>query len=92
VGKLLISDKYIIFVFSSDINEKRKHVHVRDKRGRISNLCKIWLEPEIEFDYNYGFSSVEKKEIEKLITGRIKIITNQLNKFYAGKKVKSIIL
>ena len=80
----------MVFVFSSDINEKRKHIHVRDKRGRITNLCKFWLEPRIELEYHHGFNKTEINEIEKLIKENKKIIIEQLVKFYAGKKIKSI--
>ena len=67
MGKLLIYLKYVFLVFSSDIHEKRKHVHVRDNKGHYTNLCKFWLEPKIEVEYNYGFSKKELNEIEKLI-------------------------
>jgi hypothetical protein len=82
----------VVFVFSSDINEKRKHIHVRDKRGRITNLCKFWLEPRIELDYSNGFNKAEINKIGKLIKENRKIIIEQLEKFYAGKKVKSVSL
>ncbi len=40
MGKLLIYLKYVFLVFSADIKEKRMHVHVRDSKGRLTNLCK----------------------------------------------------
>jgi len=90
LGKLIVFAKYVIFVFSSDINEKRKHIHVRDKAGKIKRLCKFWIEPEIDIEYNYGFRDFELNEIKSLITENIDIINKQLDKFYAGNKVKSI--
>ncbi|MBL8017277.1 MAG: DUF4160 domain-containing protein, partial [Ignavibacteria bacterium] len=56
MGKLLIFAKYVFFVFSSDINEKRRHIHVRDKEGEMNRLCKFWIEPVVEVAYNYDFS------------------------------------
>ena len=90
MGKLLIYLKYIFLVFSSDIHEKRKHVHVRDNKGHYTNLCKFWLEPKIENEYNYGFSKKELNEIERLIIENKEILLKQLTIFYKGKKVKAI--
>ena len=82
----------MLFVFSGDINEKRKHIHIRDKKGRINRLCKFWIQPEIELANNHGFSKSEIAEIKKLVTSNIEIIKIQLKAFHAGKKVKSIIV
>ena len=92
MGKLLIFSKYVFFVFSSDINEKRKHVHIRDKKGKINRLCKFWVQPDIDLAYNHGFNKAELNEIKKLISSNVDIVKVQLNSFYAGKKVKSIII
>ena len=92
LGKLLIFSRYVLFVFSSDINEKRKHVHVRDKKGKINRLCKFWVQPDIDVAYNHGFNKAELNEIKKLISLNLDIVKVQLNSFYAGKKVKSIII
>lgn len=90
MGKLLIFEKFIFFVFSIDISEKRRHIHVRDKTGRINKLCKFWIEPDIKLANSVKFTSKELLEIEKLIILNINLINKQLDKFYAGKKVKSI--
>ncbi len=92
MGKLLVFSKYVFFVFSGDINEKRKHIHIRDKKGRINRLCKFWIQPEIELANNNGFNKAEVNEIKKLVTSNIEIIKIQLKAFHAGKKVKSIIV
>lgn len=90
MGKLLIVLKYVFFLFSSDINEKRRHIHVRDRKGKISNLCKYWLEPEISIAYNKGFSNKELKEIESLIVEHKIIINKQVKLFMTEQTVKSI--
>ncbi len=92
MGKLLIVLKYVFFLFSIDINEKRRHIHVRDRKGKISNLCKYWLEPEISIAYNKGFSNIELKEIESLIVEHKTIINKQVKLFITEQKVKSIII
>ena len=66
----------MLFVFSGDINEKRKHIHIRDKKGRINRLCKFWIQPEIELANNRGFSKAEINEIKKLVSSNIEIIKN----------------
>jgi hypothetical protein len=90
VGKLLVTSKYVVFVFSSDINERRRHIHIRDNTGKINKLCKYWIEPETALDKNEGFNLRELNEINKLISKNLFLINNQLDKFYAGQKVKSI--
>jgi hypothetical protein len=90
LGKIIVFSKYIVFVFSSDINEKRKHVHVRDKAGKLNSICKFWIEPRVKMEYNYGFKEVEVNEIQGLLSDNLTDIKKQLDKFYAGKKVKSI--
>lgn len=44
----------------------------------------------MEIVYNYGFTRTEVNEIKKLIAENKTVINNQLKKFYAGQKVKSI--
>ena len=90
MGKLLIYLKYVFLVFSADMKEKRLNVHVRDSKGKLTNLCKFWIEPRIEIEYNYGFTQKELNEIEKLIRENKNILLGQLNLFYKGKRVKAI--
>ena len=90
MGKLIIFLRYVFFLFSSDINEKRKHIHVRDRKGRITNLCKFWLEPVVEMEYNHGFTAKEIIEIQKLVIENYDVILQQVTKFHSGKPVKAI--
>ena len=90
MGKLLVFLKYVFFVFSSDIKENRRHIHVTDKKGDVERICKFWVEPEIKLEYNIGFSSKEINEIEKMIRSNIDLIEIQLDLFYSGKRVASI--
>lgn len=90
MGKLLILLKYVFFVFSSDINENRRHVHVTDKKKNIERVCKFWLEPNVELHENIGFSLKELNEIEKLLRMNMELLSSQLDLFYSNKRVKSI--
>ncbi len=92
MGKLLLLGKYIFLIFSSDFFENRKHIHVTFSHKGFKKSCKFWLEPKIELDENKkgDFSNKELKEIEKLIIKYKKQLLEQLEKFYNGKKIKSI--
>ena len=63
------------FLFwNTDYNENRAHVHV-GKRG-VDNLCKIWLEPEVEL------AKQGDQYQERLL--------QQWNLFKQGKRVRMI--
>ena len=48
------------------------HIHVRSSDGE----AKFWMEPRVGLCRNYGFSSNEVKELQKVIEGhRYEIIT-----------------
>ncbi len=91
MGKLLSLLQYVFFVFSSDINEGRRHVHVKGKKGNNECMCKFWIEPQVELEYNYGFKEKELNQIRKAIESNLFILDRQLDQFYAGKKVKNIL-
>lgn len=92
MGKLLILLKYIFLIYSVDINEVRRHIHVTPNVGGYKKSCKFWLEPEVELDENKqgDFSEIELREIKKLIEENKELILQQLEIFYSGKPVKSI--
>ncbi|MBS1639602.1 MAG: DUF4160 domain-containing protein [Bacteroidetes bacterium] len=92
MGKLLILLKYVFLVYSIDINETRKHIHVTYNIAGYKQSCKFWLEPEVELDENKkgNFTEIELREIKKLIEENFDVLLNQLQLFYEGKTVKSI--
>ena len=92
MGKLLILFKYIFLIYSADINEVRKHIHVTQNVAGFKKSCKFWLEPTIELDENKrgNFTDLELREIAKLIDENKELILQQLSMFYKGKQVKSI--
>lgn len=92
MGKLLISAKYIFLIYSADIAELRKHIHVTYSHRGFKKSCKFWLEPTIELvENNKGdFSALELKEIDTLIHKNKDILLSQLEKFYQLVKVNAI--
>lgn len=69
MGKILILIKYVFLIYSVDIYEAHKHIHVTHNVGGYKKSCKFWLEPEIELDQNKkgNFTEVELAEIRRLI-------------------------
>ncbi len=92
MGKLLIIYKYVFLIYSIDIAELRRHIHVTFNVAGYKKSCKFWLEPEIEIDHNKkgNFTAIELKEIEKIIQENKELILQQLDLFYSGKPVKAI--
>jgi hypothetical protein len=92
MGKLLIVTKYIFLIYSTDIYESRRHIHVTYKYRGFKKSCKFWLEPEIMIDESKtgDFTDSELREIELLIHENKLILMNQLNLFYKQVPVKAI--
>jgi hypothetical protein len=88
--KLLIYNNIVFIVFSVDINETRKHVHVIKKSVNGFYPAKIWLEPEIEISNQGSFTEKEINNIKKIVFEQKDILINQLNLFFEGKKIKVI--
>jgi len=92
MGKLLIISKYIFLIYSVDIYETRKHIHVTYNYRGFKRSCKFWLEPDISLDENNraDFSNQELREIEILIKEHKNSLMSQLDLFYKGENVKAI--
>lgn len=92
MGKILILLKYVFIIYSIDINESRKHIHVTHNVAGFKKSCKFWLEPEVELDENKkgDFTETELREIKKLTAENKELILQQLKLFYAGQNVKAI--
>lgn len=92
MGKILILAKYVFLIYSIDISELRKHIHVTYNVAGYKRSCKFWIEPEVELDENKkgDFTEIELREIAKLIKENKELILHQLELFYAGQPVKSI--
>lgn len=92
MGKILVLVRYVFLIYSVDINETRRHIHVTHNVAGYKKSCKFWLEPEVILDQNKkgDFTEAELREIKELILENKKLILQQLNLFYQGKLVKSI--
>lgn len=92
MGKILVLLRYVFLIYSVDIYEKRRDIHVTPNVAGYKKSCKFWLEPEIAVDPNKkgDFTEVELHEIRKLIEENKDLILQQLELFYQGKPVKSI--
>lgn len=88
--KLLIINRYVFLIYSGDLAENRKHVHVECRKGRFRYTAKFWLEPNVKLVDKGGFKAQELKKIEKLIKENIKLLNRQIENFAAGKKIKTI--
>ena len=92
MGKILVLVKYVFLIYSVDITEIRRHIHVTHNVAGYKKSCKFWLEPVVELDENKrgDFSEIELREIKRLIEEHKELILQQLKFFYAGQIVKSI--
>lgn len=92
MGKLLILARYIFLIYSVDINESRKHIHVTFNRKGYKKSCKFWLEPDVSLDENKKgeFSVKELKEIKELVIENKGVLLAQLELFYTNHLVKAI--
>jgi len=90
MSKLLIIKRYIFLIYSIDLAEKRKHIHVESRKGRFRRTAKFWLEPKIELVESGDFGKHEIEEIRKLIIQNIELLNEQIGKFSKGQKVRTI--
>ena len=90
MGKLIETDKFDLSLFSKDMFEKRKHVHIESHKGKGKKFAKVWLEPDIEVVKFADFSEKEMNKILKFIENNIDLINKQTDKFISGKKIKII--
>ena len=87
---LYISAKIIwnFLFYNTDFHENRAHVHV-GKRG-MENLCKIWLEPNIEIAKQGDLTEAQLKEVLRIATDYHKQLLHQWNQFKSGKTIRII--
>ena len=89
--KLLIyKDIFIYLIFSVDIHESRRHVHVAKKSVRNFNPAKIWLEPEVEISKQGDFKDKELKEILEIAVKYRNKLMNQIEKFFNNEEIEVI--
>jgi len=90
MSKIIIILGYVFLVYDGDIIEKRKHIHVENKKGRFRTTAKFWLEPEVELASKGNFTDKEINLIAKLIKEHRDLIINQIEKFFKGDTIEII--
>ena len=58
---LIFNDCWIFIIWDTDINENKKHVHVGKKATK--NLCKIWIDMDVEILPGKNFDGLLDKKV-----------------------------
>lgn len=66
------------FYFFSDEGNEPCHIHVKKAGAR----GKIWLLPNIEEDYYYGFTEQEKRKIRKITKENCTFLIKKWNEYF----------
>ncbi|MEQ8882161.1 MAG: DUF4160 domain-containing protein [Cyclobacteriaceae bacterium] len=66
------------FLFYSDEGNEPCHIHI--KKGGATG--KIWLLPDFDEDYYYGFTEQEKRKIRKLVKENYEFLIEQWNEYF----------
>lgn len=74
--------------YNTDFYENRAHVHV-GKRG-TENLCKIWLEPEVELAKQGDLTDAQIKEVMQIVSVYHDKLMSQWSLFKQGKSIRII--
>ena len=74
--------------YNTDFHENRAHVHI-GKRG-MENLCKIWLEPEVELAKQGDLTDAQVKQVLKIASDYRKQLLHQWELFKNGKTIRII--
>lgn len=88
--KILIYKAFIFIIFSVDIYENRRHIHIVKKSVKKFYPAKFWLEPEIEMENKGDFTDKEINKIHDIIVLYFEDINNQLDVFFSGNKINII--
>ena len=74
--------------YNTDFHENRAHVHI-GKRG-MDNLCKIWLEPEVELAKQGDLTDAQVKQVLKIASDYRVQLLRQWELFKSGKTIRII--
>ena len=66
------------FLFYSDEGNERCHIQVRKGGGN----AKIWLLPELEEQYYYGFTVSERRKIRQLVEEKRSLFISKWNEYF----------
>jgi len=66
------------FYFFSNEGHEPMHIHVE----KADANCKVWLVPNINFEYAYGLSGKEQKEILGIVKNNLDFIKKSWNEYF----------
>ncbi len=79
---------WIFLFYNKDFNENRAHVHIGKKD--TEQLCKIWLEPEVELSKQGDLTDSQVKEVLELAQTYKDKLLKQWQLFKEGKTIRII--
>ncbi len=74
--------------YNTDFHESRAHVHVGKKS--TEDLCKIWLEPEVEVAKQGDLTDAQVREVVRITTEYKDKLIKQWNLFKQGSPIRII--
>ena len=86
--KVLIYKNWIFVFFPTDIYENKKHVHIGKKD--TFNLCKIWIEPNVEIAKTGDLTKKQQSEVLEITKKYRKELLKQWDNFINGKELEII--
>lgn len=85
---LIYKNLWIFIIYATDANENRMHIHVGKKS--MFNLCKIWLEPNVEIAQSGDLTLKQQNEILQITDLYKEELIQQWKDFISGKTIKTI--
>jgi len=79
---------WIFVIYDTDIYQNRMHVHIGKKSH--TQLCKIWLEPNVEIAKSGELSSKELKEVLAIAQDYKETLISQWKNFIYGIPIEII--
>ncbi len=74
---ILLIDGFRFFFFSDEGSEPC-HIHIKKGGAR----GKIWLNPEIEENYYYGFTEQEKRKIRNIVEEHYEYLIQKWDEYF----------
>ncbi len=74
----VLNEEGFKFHFFSDEGNEPCHIHIKKGGAR----GKVWLLPEFEEDYYYGFTEQEKRKIRKIVKEHHEFLIEKWNEYF----------
>jgi hypothetical protein len=87
--KIAIFKNFLIFFYSSDL-EERPHIHVIKNKTGFQNYAKFWISPSVELFKKGDFTDKELRTIEMVLQNNRNELLNQIERFRNGEHIKII--